>query len=277
MQSGQRKLRRLLFVGLFASLCCLCLRASASDMRALDNEALADVVGRDGLSFLAALNTSVPSSTLGFSDTAGNPATLNINNLNVTGIVAGTSDVISGTAGNQDYVSFTFPVIPGANSLQLSYDMAVTANGSTFGSSVMLQNLAFGGSATQWSPAAGGGVNFGLDLNVSIDALLLQPNGIGNASGALSLSGIRVGAAGAPGQPWTIADIVAQPGFFNTNIDASGTSNIQIGVNWPTSGAAPSGSLQIDNISFATPSGSVNLGSSSIGSMQIQYLNIKIK
>jgi hypothetical protein len=253
--------------------------AGAADMLPLSDAALADVQGRDGLSFAVKLNANVGSATLGVADSAGNPAAMNFNNLAVTGVIAGTVDVMSGTPGSPDFVNWAFPNIGGTNSLQIGYDLVVTANGSSLGTSIMFQNLAFNGSSMQWTTSsANGGATFGLALNMAIDNVWLQPNGRGNSSGQMSVSGIKLGAAGSTGTPWVIADVAAQPGILNAVTDAGGNTNVQLGIGWPTvPGTAPTGSLQIDNMTFSTPGGNVNLGASSIGSMQIQYLNIKFK
>jgi hypothetical protein len=176
-------------------------------------------------------------------------------------------------------MNWASPIIDGANNLQFGYDLLVNANGSSLGTGVQMQNIVFGGSSLQLTSNASGGVSLGLGLNLSIGDVLLQPNGRGNTNGQLALSGIVIGAAGSNGTaPWVLADINAQPGVLNVVNDASGNSEVQLGIGWPTTpGTAPSGSLQIGNITFTTPNGNVNLGSSSIGSMQIQYLNVKLK
>jgi len=259
-------------------LCGVAALASAAEMQTLDDEALSDVRGRDGLSFGANLNANIGSATLGMSDSLGNPTTLSLNNLTVTGTVAWALDVISGTSGSPGFVNLAYPDIGGTNNLQIFTNMAITAEGSTFGTGISLQNMAFNGSSMQWTPATVGGINFGLSVGLEIGNILLQPNGVGNTSGQMNISGIQIGAAGNAGNPWVLADIAAQPGIFNVNTDASGNPYVQMGIGWPTSGStAQAGSLQLGNIAFNTPNGNVNIGSSSIGSMQIQYLNIKLK
>jgi hypothetical protein len=139
--------------------------------------------------------------------------------------------------------------------------------------------MSFGGSSTQWTTAANGGAAFGLGLNMGVDNIYLRPNGRDSSVGQMSLSGVKVTGVGEAGvlTPWVIADVATQPGFFKVGLDESGNSQFQLGIGWPDKKDAPSGSLQIDNISFATPTGNVNLGSSSIGSMQVQYLTVKFK
>jgi hypothetical protein len=265
---------------IIGGLCCSG-TAAAADMQPLSDEALSDVRGGDGVSFLANLNFSSSAFTLGVTNPDGNPASLALNNLAITGVIAMTYDIVSGAAtGTSDYVNLAFPTLGIANDLNMAYNLAVTANGSTLGTGVTFQNMAFNGSSLQLLPAAGGGANFGLALNMAVGNVLLQPNGIGNTSGQMSISGITLGAAASTvaNAPWVLADIVAQPGIFTIAVDSGGTPYVELGIGWPTgSTPAASGSLHINDINFATPSGNVNLGASSIGSMQIQYLNIKLK
>jgi hypothetical protein len=255
----------------------VCAPVYATNVQPLDDAALSDVRGGDGVSFAINLNANIGSVTIGSTDTDGNPATLSQNNVIVTGTIASTLDLTAGAAGTPSYINWVFPSIAGANNLQFGYDLLVNANGSSFGTSVQLQNLAFGGSSMQMTPYINTGITFGLGLNLQIGNILLQPNGRGIAAGQMDLSGIVVSAAGSGGTaPWILADINAQPGVINVVTDTSGNPNLQWGIGWPTTpGTAPSGSVTINNITFTTPDGNVNLGSSSIGGMQIQYLNIK--
>ena len=251
----------------------------AADKQALDDSALSDVSGRDGLSFAINLNTSVGTATIGTSDYAGNPATLALNNVVVTGSVGGTLDVVAGANGNPDYVNWAFPTLSGLNNLQIGADLLTTAGGASLGTAIQMQNVAFGGTTMQLTGAANGGIAFGLGLNMTIGDVLLQPNGRTVSNGQMDINGIAIGAAGSNGNaPWVLADLNSQPGVFTVVADANGNSTVQTSIGWPTTpGTAPAGSLQIGNITFTTPGGNVNLGSSSIGSMQIQYLNVKFK
>lgn len=257
----------------------LCTAARAGDLKRLDDSALSDVRGRDGVSFAVNLNTAIGSVTLGTSDSAANAATLALNNVIATGTVASTLDVLSGGSTGPNYISFAFPNLSGANTLQYGFDLAVTDNGTTFGTGVQLHNLAFGGTNFQMTPYATGGVTFGMGLNLGIGDVLLQPNGRGNTVGQMDINGLTISASGSNGTaPWQLANINTQPGLFNVVTDANGTTTLQWGIGWAsTPGTAPAGSLQINNITFTTPDGNVNLGSSSIGSMQIQYLNVRLK
>jgi len=259
------------------TLASVCAQVRATDLQPLDDTALSDVHGRDGVSFAINLNANIGSETIGATDSAGNAGTIGLNNFTVNGTIASTLDMVSGSAGTSDFINWAFPSIAGANNLQLGYDLVITANGTSFGTSVLMQNVAFGGTSVQMSPNINTGVTFGLGLNLQIGNLLLQPNGQGVTTGQMSASGIVIGAAGSNGTaPWVLADINAQPGIINVVTDTGGNTNLLWGIGWPTTpGTAPAGSVSIGNITFTTPDGNVNLGSSSIGSMQIQYLNVK--
>lgn len=253
--------------------------ANATDIKPLDDKALSDVRGGDGLSFAANLNVNIGSIALGITDSASNPATLAFNKTTTTGIITSTLDVFSTSSNGQTYINWAFPLINGANTLQYGYDLSVLANGNTLGTGIQFQDIGFGGSSVQLTSNDSGGVSWGLGLNLNIGSLQLQPNGRGNTSGQMAISGVVMGAAGSNGTaPWVLADINTQPGIVNIVNDASGNPELQLGIGWAsTPGAAASGSLQIGNITFTTPNGNVNLGSSSIGSMQIQYLNVRLK
>jgi hypothetical protein len=83
--------------------------------------------------------------------------------------------------------------------------------------------------------------------------------------------------------PWRLADVTSQAGIFNVRTDDAGNARLHIGINWPEAGAsAAAGTLQIGNIGFRSDApnnlgASVDLGSSRIGSIQLQYLDIKFR
>jgi len=262
---------------LLLALTSFCTQVGATDLQPLDDSALSDVHGRDGVSFAVSLNANIGSETIGASDSLGNAATMSLNNFTVNGSIASTLDLTASTSGGANFINWAFPNIAGVNNLQLGYDLLINADGASFGTSVLMQNVGFGGTSVQLSPNINTGVTFGLGLNLQVGNLLLQPNGQGVTSGQMSLSGIVIGAAGSNGSaPWILADVNAQPGNLNVVTDTSGNTNLQWTIGWPTTpGTAPAGSVSIGNITFTTPDGNVNLGSSSIGSMQIQYLSVK--
>lgn len=271
------KQRKQLCLGLLLGLWGINTAVNAAELLALGDAELAGVQGRGGLSFAMDLHSSIGSMSYTTTDAAGNPSSISLNNFVATGAIFETFDIVAGASGEPDVANWAFPYITSSKPLQVSYDLAIMANGSTLGTGLTLKNIAFAGSSVQWTTSRTlGGVAWGLALNLAIDQVLLQPNGRGNTAGQMSLSGIKLEAAGGGG-PWVIANVATQTGAFNILADPGG-DRLQLGIGWPVAPAdAASGSLKIDNITFTTPGGNVDLGSSSIGSMQIQYLNIKIK
>jgi hypothetical protein len=80
-----------------------------------------------------------------------------------------------------------------------------------------------------------------------------------------------------------LADLERHPGLINAATDAAG-SYLHVQVGWPTtSDPVPAASLRIDNITFTTAGlgGAAatvgNLGGASIASLQINYLDIKLR
>ena len=258
----------------------LTISPSAHAVQPLDDSSLSEVRGRDGVSFAVNVNANIGSVQIGTTDSAGNAASLNLNNVLATGTVTTTVDLTAGTSGTASYINWAFPDIVTTKPFQFGFDLLVTANGSSFGTGVQFQNISLSGSSFQMTPSVNTGITFGMGIETQVGSVLLQPNGRGNTTGQMSVTGISIGAAGSNGTaPWIVADINAQPGIINIVSDANGNPNLQFGIGWPTAGgsAPSSGSLQVNNITFTTPGGDVNLGSSSIGSIQVQYLNVRLK
>jgi hypothetical protein len=69
--------------------------------------------------------------------------------------------------------------------------------------------------------------------------------------------------------------VTGQAGIFNVRTDAAGNPSMHIGIGWPDANGASAGTLQIGNIGFQSTAGNVDLGSSRIGSIQLQYLDVK--
>ena len=81
---------------------------SASAMSSIADEDLSAVAGQDGVSIAANLNINIGSFTWGNSkDAAGQKASVSFNNIQISGLVAMTIDVISGTQFNGLYQGFT--------------------------------------------------------------------------------------------------------------------------------------------------------------------------
>jgi hypothetical protein len=270
-------------------------------MEALSDGALSSVQGRDGMSFDLANFAFASNSRITYY-TPG-PAT---GSLTIANFSASRSDdpaapfadpyrleVKRGAPGLADYIDLAFPVnANSASRWQIAYDRIVDATGMTVdGGSVVVRDAAFYGGGMQWTtPRSGDGIAWGLSLRAELGNLLFRPRGRDDVSQAdaatvmeqLNFRGIRIGATDANGaftnSPWRIADVATQPGILNAVTDSNGAARLHIGIDWPSAAGAPTGGLAIDNISFKSDvTGNLDLGSSRIGSMQIQYLDIKVR
>jgi hypothetical protein len=223
--------------------------AGAADMQELDDGVLSQVQGKDGVSFALNLNTSIGSNVFSV-DTAGKPTSISQKNVKVTGFYALSLDIVNGAAGKPDFMNWVYPDIASTKPLNIVYDMAITADGKTFGSSVTLSEYLNAGSSMQLSSSDKGGMAFGLAQKLSIASVLMQPNGLGNTGGQFSMSGVSLGAASGTGA-WVIADLVNQPGQFNI-VRESGGDRLQFGIDFPKTGEAAAGKLSINNITINT-------------------------
>lgn len=208
---------------------------------------------------------------------------------------------VSTRVGAPDVVKWTEPL--NANGLlkwQFATDWSVGTPSSVFdGGSLVVQDLqSRGGSFSITSPSMAGqeGVVWGSTVHMDIGSLLIRPRGRGDITNAddagvtnqLRLQGIHI--SGADGvSPWVLADVTAQPGIFNA-VTEGGQSFLHVGIGWNTDldAQTPAGKVVIDNISFrnsaptyidpmsGAATNTLNLGTSSIGSMQIQYLDMKL-
>lgn len=285
--------------------CCLLaggiVPAAAQGLEPLSDDVLSSVQGRDGLSFDLANFALSGDARLTYRAPAPSTASLAIGNLYATRSDDTADpfgdpyrlDIVKGGTGAADTIVLAFPQnANGAQRWQAAYDWSVDADGIAFdGGAVVLKDVVFSGGGFQWTtPRANDGIAFGLGLRVDIGDLLLRPRGRGDISMAepagvteqMHLRGVRVGAVDSNGNflgaPWRIADVASQPGIFNAVTDAAGNSRLHIGIDWPDANGAALGGLQIDKLSFRSDAtGSTDLGSSRIGSMQIQYLDIKFK
>jgi hypothetical protein len=263
----------------------------APALERLPDAALSKVAGRDGMSFnLAGFAASGTASLRYYTgDGSGSFAVSNLSasrsdNPDAPFADPYRLDVVKGGAGRADIVTLLRPANAAGRELwQLAWDLDVSANGRAVNvGSVIVKDLAYYGGGLQWStPAAGDGLAFGYSLSSSIGSLSLLPNGRLDASEALVLSNLRIGAAGADGSvsgPWRIADVTSQAGIFNARTDEAGNARLHIGIDWPDANGAAIGSLQVGNITFRSPAAApVDLGSSRIGAIQLQYLDVKFR
>ena len=266
--------------------------ALAAALEPLPDSALAKVAGRDGMSFNlsnfamsgnAELRYYAPG---GGSIGIGNLAASRSDNTDAPFADPYRLDIVAGGPGRADWINIAFPEnAAGREVWQVGWDFGVNAGGfDVKNGSVILKDLVYYGGGLQWStPAVGDGLAFGLATRIDLGSLTLAPNGRAATGEAMVLSNVKIGAAtadgSAPTAPWRIADVTSQAGIFNARTDAAGNASLHIGVNWPDAGqAAPSGTLQIGNISFRSDAGaSMDLGSARIGSIQLQYLDVKFR
>jgi hypothetical protein len=275
----------------------LALPGAALALEPLPDSALSKIGGRDGMSFNLS-NFAMSGNTVLRYHTPGDRGSIGIgslaasrsDNLDAPFADPYRLDVIPGGPGRADIVNIAMPQnLLGREAWQIAFDFDVEDQGFVVrGGSVMLKDLVYYGGGLQWStPALGEGLAFGLSTRMEIGSLALQPNGRAAAGEAMVLSNLRIGAAlddgSAPVAPWRLADVRAQAGIFNVRTDDAGNARLHIGINWPEAGAsAAAGTLQIGNIGFRsdapnTLGASVDLGSSRIGSIQLQYLDIKFR
>lgn len=197
-------------------------------------------------------------------------------------------DIVPGATGLADVIDLRFPVNANADQRwQFAWDWGVNGDGiDRNAGSVVVKDLVMVGGGLQFStPQVNDGIAFGAALRMDVGQLALRPRGRDDATEQMTLSGIHIGGVDANGAfnntPWTIASVASQPGVINALTDETGP-RLHIGIDWPDSrygnGTVPAGGLAIDNISFTSPNQpTVDLGSSRIGSMQIQYLDIKFR
>lgn len=285
-------MRAPLYTALCAGCCLLAPAAPAFALEPLTDTALSAVRGGDGVSFDVAGFSMAGDARVTYTAAPGR-------SLYAGGIAASRSDSadpfgdpyrldIVSQAGRPDYFQLAFPAnAAGEQRWQFAYDWGVTADGiARDGGSVVFKDALWYGGGMQFStPELNDGVAFGLALNLRVGELALRPRGRAEAGEQMLLRGIRLGGVDADGNfdntPWVLADVAAQPAVLNALTDESG-ARLHFGIGWPDArfgnGAAPAGGLQVENISFVSAGqATVDLGSSRIGAMQIQYLDVKFK
>ncbi|MEJ6007317.1 hypothetical protein WG899_17340 [Paucibacter sp. AS339] len=282
---------------------------AAQALTPISDEELARVQGRDGFAFnLRGFSLEGPLTLrLGAADGSGlslsNFALSRSDDLAATYADPYLLTLVKGPAGMPDRVTLSEPLNAlGRLSWQFAADLSLIdarADASTRSfnaGALLLQDLrSFGGSlsiAPNADPAEQG-IAFGLGVRLDVGALLLRPRGRADttlfdspaAPEQFSLRGIHLAAATADGQlsdkPWQLADLDRQRLLLNAITTPEGSSFLHLNLAWPTGApgaTAAAGSLLIDNISFKSDLGpNVDLGSSRIGSMQIQYLDVRLK
>jgi hypothetical protein len=290
-------------------------RAAAQDdksvhaMQPLEDDELSKVRGADGIAFNLS-NFSLTSSltnplSLTYLSPTGGSLTLSGLDLSRSDDPDGFADpyqlTLVARPGLPDKIAIDFPLNAAGNQAwQLTADFTncdqVTAGactGTSFsGGTLQVQNLTMKGGGLYVSPstiADTQGIAFGLGTQLDIGSLAVYSRGR-NASGVIDTSdqmmiqGIHLADA-STGGAWMLADLDKHPGLINAATDPStGTSYLHLQIGWPTtSDPVPAAALRIDNITFTTAGigGAAptvtNLGSASIASMQINYLDIRLK
>ena len=303
------------FIGILASGLLACAGAEAASppaapehaMQPLQDDELSTVRGADGIAFN--LNNFSLTSSL------TNPLKLTYlspggSSLTLSGLDLSRSDDADPFADpyllslNQrtnlpDEIALDFPLNAAGNqSWQLTADFAncdaVTAGvctGTKFlGGTLQIQGLTMKGGGLYVSPstiADTQGIAFGLGTQLDIASLAVysrgrDASGVIDRSDALMISGIHLANANT-GKAWMLADLNTHPGLINAQTDASG-SYLHLQVGWPTTSApVPAAALRIDNITFTTAGFGgaaatvTNLGSAGIASLQINYLDIRLR
>ena len=204
--------------------------------------------------------------------------------------------------GLPDVIQWTEPLnVNGLLKWQFATDWKITTPDSVFdGGSLIVRDLqSYGGRFEMTTPRTAGaeGVVWGSAIRMDIGDVLIRPRGrddITNpdapgATNQLRIQGIHISDATDSNAPWVLADVTAQPGIFNA-VTEDGQSYLHLGIEWATDPdvPTPAGKVVIDNITFrndtatymdpmtGAATNALNLGSSSIGSMQIQYLDLKM-
>ena len=275
-------------------------------MQALEDTELAAVRGADGVAFN--LNnfsiTSISSNPLSLTYLSPNGSSLTLSGLDLSR----TDDAdpfadpyqltLQSRPGLQDMIAIDFPLnVAGKQSWSLTADFAHCAlvvagacTGSNFvGGTLQVLDLTMKGGGLYLSPttlANTEGIAFGLGTQLDIGSLSVYSRGRAadgtlDTGDVLSVQGIHL--ADVRGGAWMLANLDKQPGLFNAATDATG-SYLHLQVGWPTAGYdVPAASLRVDNITFTTagvngaPATVTNLGSASIASMQINYIDIKFR
>ncbi|GAB2879424.1 hypothetical protein GCM10027277_55900 [Pseudoduganella ginsengisoli] len=269
------------------------LAGPALAMQPLADSDLSAVRGRDGVSF--DLNGYAMSGDVRVTYTAPNGSSIYKGNLAASRTDSSDAfadpyriDIVQGQNGLADVMQLSFPTnAAGEQRWQFAYDWGMQSNGITRDNgAVVINDMVFRGGGLQFStPQNVDGIAWGAALRVDIGQLAYRPVGRNDMSGQMALSNIQLGAVDSngnfTGDAWQLAHVASQPGILNALNDDSGP-RLHIGIDWPDArngtGAAPAGGLAIGNISFNNPSGgSVDLGSSRIGSIQIQYLDVRFR
>jgi hypothetical protein len=280
---------------------------AAHTMQALQDDELSAVRGADGIAFNLNNFSLTSSLTNPLSLTYVSP---NGSSLTLSGLDLSRTDdpdqfadpyqlsIRPSPAGTQ-MIAIDFPLNAAGNQRwSLTADFSncgsfaagvCAAGASFFGGTLQVLDLTMKGGGLYVAPsqiANTEGIAFGLGTQLDIGSLSVYSRGRAadgtiDQGDVMAITGIHLADAG--GGPWMLADLDKHPGLINAATDATG-SYLHLQIGWPTAAnAVAPGALTIDNISFTTAgvngaaATTTNLGSASIASMQINYLDIKFR
>jgi hypothetical protein len=279
----------------------------AHAMQALQDDELSAVRGADGIAFnlnnFSLISSLTNPLTLTYVSPNGSALTLSGLDLSRTDDADQFADPyqlsLRSRTGLPDVIAIDFPLnVAGKQSWSLTADFsncgtfaAGSCTGSNFfGGTLQVLDLTMKGGGLYVSPSQvpnTEGIAFGLGTQLDIGSLSVYSRGRAadgsiDQGDVLAISGIHLADA-ATGGAWMLADLDKHPGLINAATDATG-SYLHLQVGWPTtSDPVPAAALRIDNITFTTAGVNgaaatvTNLGSASIASMQINYLDIKFR
>lgn len=266
--------------------------AEAQAWQGLDDRALAGVSGRGGVAFNLQGFSLSGALSLVYTAPGGQVLTLSHWALSRSDDADHLYDdpyslsVQQRPGGGADVIALDFPLnTAGRARWQAVADLSVEANGLRIdGGAVQLQDLVLKGGGLRIStPDTPGvdGIALGASLRAELGALVLRPRGREVAAEELRVAGLSLGAAQADGtrqaSPWVIADVARQPLLLRALHDEKGAA-LQLLLDWHRDGNAPLGGLAIDSLRFVSDVGtSVDLGSSHIGTMQLQFLDLRLR
>jgi len=299
----------LLAVACAAALTCAAGAAQAAGMQVLRDDELAAVRGADGIAFnlnnfSLTSSTDVPL-TLTYLSPGGSSLALSRLDLRRTDDADPFADPyqldVLARPGQPDMIALQFPLnAAGAQAWSLAADFTHcgsvsltdnTCTGSTFyGGTLQVSGLAMKGGGLFLAPTALAntqGIAFGFGTRLDIGSIGIYSHGRNAADqvdtgDSLVFGNIQLADA-ATGGAWMLADLAKHPGLLNAQTDANG-SYLHLQIGWPTTAdPVPGASLAIGDISFtSTPAGGgaptvTSLGTSSIASMQINYLDVRLR
>lgn len=282
--------------------------ARPTHMTALEDTELSAVRGADGIAFnlnnYSLLSSATNPLSLTYLSPNGSSLTLSRLDLSRTDDADAFADPyqlsLVSRPGLSDMISLSFPLnTTGSQRWSLTADFAncdaTTAGACTGinfqGGTMQVKDLAMKGGGLTIAPptlADTQGIAFGFGTQVDIGSLAIYSRGRTagdttntiDTSDALTISGIHLADA-TSGGAWMLADLDKHPGLLNAQTDATG-SYLHLQIGWPTTAdAVPAAALRIDNISFTNTTAGVstttNLGAASIASLQINYVDIKLR